>query len=182
MSPSDGNRILSYSAPRILYQAEFRSLGVQTVLAFAMCIGGAAIFIGVGISREGLSSFTRPSFAWGGIAWLVLAAIILHRWFYNEKTLLQITDEGVQYGRNMWQWGLIHEVGGYRRSGGIQLFVSLRPDVHPIIKASFRQELPISSKLSQDEFQRLIEQLKLFGSESFSHVHFEFELQTPPWT
>lgn len=173
--------MLDDAAPRALFQGVDRSFTERDtrVIALPVCFFGAVLLALAGLTTSSIEE--RVSVAVPGILALAAGAFLLYRRLTRYETALVISQEGVSYGRRMWRWGEIAEIGGYEHFG-VQFYIQLRTnaDDASVRKRWFfegtRIDLYVTPAPSKDELCQVLTQLINSNPTGFRHVKINFTL------
>lgn len=166
---------LNYAAPEIIWQRSFRwrscTLGMVLFLAPGSLLLGT---LPLAIEDSTLGIVTGSC----GCLAFVIGVYCLVRWIRNDETNLVISHDGIRYGRRNWMWREIEELGGYKCSDGVQLFLLYRPSEGRSRRIG--RTLGVTPALRLEEFESLMEELSLFLKANFPRVYVIQAPQEPP--
>jgi hypothetical protein len=148
-------------------RVRYRKAGVLFGALAALTFGFAPLVVFAPTLRR--SEWTGGIAAGVGIIGLVCGLFIfmgcklLWRWLAGGTLLLEISDEGVRYGRRYFAWEQIRWIGGSSERGRVQLAMKCQ---------GVPRELPlfVDEPLTVDRYDALMQELSAALRERYPHV------------
>ena len=181
MATAPDRPILDDASPYALFQSADRSFTEPDtrVIAVAFCFFGAVFLALAGFTASSIEE--RVSVAVPGILALSAGAFLLYQRLTRHETVLVISQDGVSYGRRMWRWGELAEIGGYEHFGA-QFYIRLRrkSDDASVRKRWFFEQtqidLYVTPPPSKDKLFHVLTLLSNHHPADFGHVQINMAL------
>jgi hypothetical protein len=159
------------SQPRIFFSGRYtyRNIGVLIGSVLATAFGANALWYlvqAIPKSTWGLSAFAAGAFV-GGIGGFlfVIGLIFAKNWFFDTNRVLEISEEGIRYGKAFRPWSKIRWIGS--RAGGGRTYLC-----YHIWRWDIDRPLLVDRNPTVAEFQKLMRTLRRELSGRYPEITF----------
>jgi hypothetical protein len=163
------------SATQVFFAGRYRYRRAAVLFGALLALGfGIGGIVAIGLIRRSQMAAASGGAKAAAIAVLVIGVLLavvglrlLILWFKGRTLILEITDVGVSYGKQRYDWPEVQWLGG-RDDGG------RRRQLHLKLRQKGTREIPmvIDQPLSVDRCDALMQELSASLQESHPHVAF----------